>query len=65
MHVFVKPKSFKEFGRRWRREHEKWLQAHLPLSLVGWPRAGTAIARQFSLGNPSERPAALDPIAGK
>ena len=65
MHVFVKPKSFKEFGRRWRREHEKWLQAHLSLSLVGWPRADTAVAREFSLVKLSERLATSDSKAAK
>jgi hypothetical protein len=65
MHVFIKPKSFKEFGRRWRREHETWLQAHLSLGLVGWPRAGTAIAREFSLIPLSERLATSDSNAAK
>lgn len=65
MQVFVKPQSVKEFGRKWRREHRRWLQAHLPLDLVGWPRAGTALAAQFSLGNPSEKLATRDPNMGK
>ena len=65
MHVFVKPKSFKEFGRRWRREHEKWLQAHLSLGLMGWPRAGTASAREFSLIALSRRLVTSDSHAAK
>lgn len=65
MQVFVKPQSFKNFGRKWRREHGKWLQANLSLNLLGWPRATTAIATQFSLAKPSQRLATPDPNVGK
>ncbi len=65
MHVFVKPQSFRGLGRKCRREHEKWLQAHLPLGLLGWPRAGTAMAGLLSLGKAPQGPATRDPYAGK